>query len=474
MSIIKSNLPVPMGNEPLPVSTFAPVDDELSSAGLSLTQLIAILRAHLKRSLLILACLIVASAFIISILPRSYVATATLIVNRTDQNPLASPDLPRGWDNTFIPTQLDLIRSPAVLQPVIDRLHLMSNPEFTRGYSGDPAVVREEVFSNLYDALTVFQGSGSELLYVSAAAKRPDEAAAIANVVAMEYLKLNRERIEEPAIQRAKVYSQELEQLRQQTVSAQESVAAFRQKHGMINLAPGSDDEAEAALNDLEQKLLAAENQERSIQAQLEARAWGTMTAGSNSTSDLASKLSADEAELARMRETLGRRHPAVLELQSQISATRHAIAAGLAAQLADAKKLVARYSAAVDAQRDQVLKRRRVQDEGTKLLLELQSAEATYKRALDGYPQIEFASSDGFSDVSLVSLAAPPVRAIKPNKLKYFLAACALSLGLAFGIPFGYELFVNRRLRCRDDFERHFGIPVLAQFDPLTGRGAG
>ena len=148
------------------------------------------------------------------------------------------------------------------------------------------------------------------------------------------------------------------------------------------------------------------------------------------------------------------------------------AIAAGISSQLAATRRLVEQYTAAVQAPRNLVLKRRRVQDKGTKLILELQSAEATYKRALDRYPQIEFASSGGFSDVSLVSFASPPVQATRPHKMKYFLASCVLSFVLACGLPFAYELLVNRRLRCRDDLERYFGIPVLAQFGPLPERG--
>jgi polysaccharide biosynthesis transport protein len=31
------------------------------------------------------------------------------------------------------------------------------------------------------------------------------------------------------------------------------------------------------------------------------------------------------------------------------------------------------------------------------------------------------------------------------------------------------YEILVNRRLRCRDDVERDFGIPVLAEFDRIA-----
>ncbi len=455
----------------LPMAAFA-AEDEQSSPGISLSQILSILRACWKRSLLILVTLIGVFGFLIKSLPKSYVATATLIANHADTNPLAGADLPAGLQNTFIPTQIELIRSPVVLQPVISRLHLSNDPEFTRGFKGPPAALREAIYSNLYNALNVYQGAGSELLYIAATSKRPDEAANIANAVAAEYLTLNRQRIDQPAVQRAQLYSQELADLRAKTVATQDQVAAFRQTHGLIDLVPSSGDQHEAALSDLEQKLLAAENQERTLQAQLQSRAWSAASPEANGTSELASKLATEESQLAKMRETLGPRHPDVLELESQIAATRQSISSGLSSQLEDARKLVEQYSAAVDAQRGLVLKQRSVQDEGTKLLLELQSAEATYKRALDGYSQIEFASNGDVSDVSLVSSAAPPARAAKPNKIKYFLVSCVLSFGLALGLPFGYELFLNRRLRCRDDLERHFGIPVLAQFGPIPERG--
>ena len=40
----------------------------------------------------------------------------------------------------------------------------------------------------------------------------------------------------------------------------------------------------------------------------------------------------------------------------------------------------------------------------------------------------------------------------------------------LGLGIPLGYEL-LNRRVRCRDDLERHHGIPVLVEFGRLRMR---
>ena len=472
MSIERSNLPRVVGTE-LPVTVVPAADEELSNPGMSIAQVMSILRAHLKRSLIAFAGLVLASGLLIKILPHSYVATATLIVNHPDDNPLAAPVFPGGLEAAFIPTQIELIQSPAVLQPVIDQLRLMREPEWQNGFRGPPAALREAVLTKLTESLNVYQGGGSELLYVSASAKYPDEAATIANAVAAQYLKLSRERIDEPAVQSAELYSKELEDLRQKTIAAQEQVTAFRQTHGMIDLAPGKGDEAETTLDDLEQRLLEAENQERNVQAQLQAQAWGMVSPAATGNGNLAGNLATEQMELAKMRQTLGPLHPQVLELEAQIAATRKAIAAGLSSQLADARKLVAQYSAAVQAQRQLVLTRRHAQDEGTKLVLELQSAEATYKRALDGYSQIQFASTDKANDVSMISPAVPPVKAEKPNKTKYFLIACMLSLGVAFGIPFVYELLINRRLRCRDDLERHFGISVLAQFSSIQKSGS-
>lgn len=178
---------------------------------------------------------------------------------------------------------------------------------------------------------------------------------------------------------------------------------------------------------------------------------------------------------MAELRATLGPKHPKVLELESQMEATRRAlgnevqaIAANNSVQLARARELVAKYAAAVDAERQRLLERRGLQDQGAKLELELQSAQANYKKALDGYDQIMFASAGNYTDVNLVSRAEPPAKPDKPNKLKWFGMSIVAALGFAVAGPFGYELLLNRRLRCRDDFERHFGIPVLAQFGPM------
>jgi uncharacterized protein involved in exopolysaccharide biosynthesis len=135
---------------------------------------------------------------------------------------------------------------------------------------------------------------------------------------------------------------------------------------------------------------------------------------------------------------------------------------------LAGARQLEQKLAAAVEEQRTKVLGVRRLQDEGTKYVLELESAQSVYKRALDGYDQIMFASGEHYANVNFISRAVPIMKAIKPNKPKLLLVASLAGVLIGLAAPFVYEVVLNRRVRCRDDFERGFGVPVLSEFDAI------
>jgi uncharacterized protein involved in exopolysaccharide biosynthesis len=96
-----------------------------------------------------------------------------------------------------------------------------------------------------------------------------------------------------------------------------------------------------------------------------------------------------------------------------------------------------------------------------------LESAQAVYKRALDGYDQVMFASLGNYSNVDLISRATPPVKPSKPKIAVFILLGAIAAVSLGLFLPLAYEL-ANRRMRCRDDFERDNGVPVLVEFDSL------
>ena len=461
--------PEPVYSMPLP-----PTDEESGHGGMSPAQVIAILRAYRWHAVICVLALICLTAVVIKLVPKVYVATATLIVNYDNKDALAGREFPAGESNTFVPTQIELIMSRVILQPVVHRLKLNTDPQYTRGFVGPPNAVMEVVTKNLHDSLQVQQGVGSQLLYISASAKYPELAAEIANAVADEYLKQERQRTNQPAGERAERYSKQLAELREKAVAAQDRLTEFRQQNGLTDIEGDRADVEGAALVDLQSKLEAAQNQRRDLESrQLSV----TADSDSQTVASLRSKLQGQQSEMAQLRATLGAKHPKVLELSSQMESTRRSLtdevqslSTNNSVQVARARDLEAKYRTALDTERTRLLERRGLQDQSAKLVLELQSAQATYKRALDGYDQIVFASAGNYTDVTLVSRADPPVKAEKPNKVKLFLVGCMASLGLGMAAPFAYELFLNRRLRCRDDLERHFGIPVLAQLDPIPG----
>src|SRR6202011_988158 len=236
-----------------------------------------------------------------------------------------------------------------------------------------------------------------------------------------------------------------------------------------------------ALLSSLETRLQEAQNARRAAEVKAAAdQKNGANATASQAIQSLRSQINTERAQLAQLRATMGVAHPKVIELQNQIDANQRIldsefsnVSAGAASDLSAARQLEAKLQAAVQEQRGKVLSISRLEDEGTKYVLELESAQSVYKRALDGYDQIMFASGGHATNINFVSRAVPPQLASKPNKFKLLFMGLVAGIALGISGPLAYELLVNRRIRCRDDFERGFSIPVLMEFDAIPARSA-
>jgi uncharacterized protein involved in exopolysaccharide biosynthesis len=175
---------------------------------MSLTQVLSIVRAHWRASLIIWLSVTSIAAVGIKLLPRTFVSTATLIVDTGAKDPLAGQEFPLALLASYAATQTELIQSPEVLLEVVSRLDLTTDPEFVADFRGnaDPNSLRDYVERNLAAALQVDQGRGGQLIYVSAVAKDAIKAATLANTVAQVYLEQQRSRINKPAGERAQRY----------------------------------------------------------------------------------------------------------------------------------------------------------------------------------------------------------------------------------------------------------------------------
>jgi polysaccharide biosynthesis transport protein len=469
-------------SEPLSPYKLRPaIPEQYAQPALGLAQTIAIMRHYWKASVAIATMVIGAATLAAFLLPKTFTATATLIVDYVNKDPLAGELLPLQLLASYVATQTELIDSPAVLLRVVDQLHLDSDPAFGGRSTTDPVSRREIAANALSRSLKVGEGRGGQLLYISVSARTAKRAAELANAVTDAYVEQDRARINDPAGERAKTYSKQLAELRQKVATAQASVTDFRAQKGLTGLSSATADLEVQTLNELEKHLVEAQVARRSVEANsLQSPAASNAARASNLVEALKHKLDTEDADIARLQSTFGAQHPRILELQSERAATRRSLDAELRSlsangteQLRSARDLEEKYRRAVEQQRKIVLSVRELQDEGAKLMLELESAQAVYKRALDGYDQVMFASIGNRTSVNVISRAVPPVKPSKPSKVKLIVGGAVVGIGLATLLPLLYELLVNRRMRCREDFERDFRVPVLAEFGAILARSA-
>lgn len=476
------NLPMLRASERKAQAPAPMIPQQYAHPGLSLAQIFAILRAYRKKSLLIAAALLAIAGVVIKLLPKTYVATTALMMNYEVNDPMGGKEFPIGLLGSYISTQMEIMQSAEVLLPVVDKLKLTQDREFSAGFHGQPDKLRDWVKDNLVKNLTIEQGKyGNQLIYIGAASEDAAKAAQIANTLADVYMAQQLMRVNDPATDRAQRYSEQLTDLKGKVAAAQDKVTAFRQHAGITDLQAGNADTEEALLTSLEQRHQEAQNQRRNAEVKQGGnQAVSNEVIASVLVQGLKTQLAQQQSQLAQARTTLGPNHPKVMELQSQINATQNSINAeigtytrGNASDLTAAQQLEQKMAAAVAEQRGKVLAVRRFQDEGAKLLLELESAQTVYKRALEGYDQIMAAAGGKYSNVSVVSRAQVPLEPERPKKLKLFLAAALAALLCGLLGPMAYELVLNRRVRCRDDLERDLGIPVLAEFDAVHALAA-
>jgi succinoglycan biosynthesis transport protein ExoP len=453
---------------PRPEAELGFIPEEPAQQSMSIAQMVAMARARWKPMVIVAVSVALLGAVIIKLLPKTYMATATMIVESDVKDPLAGRDFPVAVITDYVATQIELITSPIVLRPVIDRLNLTADKNFTAGFSGSLDAQREFVQKNLATSLQVDRGTGGQLIYVSAMGKDPARAAEIANAVVDVYIEQDRLRLNGPARERAQRYSEELAELRSKATLAQDKVTSFSKEHGIDDMNRSTTDNEVQALATLHQQLLDTQNQLRVLESKasgLQSSAGKPTLSGAPQT--LKEQLEGQLAQLNELKSTYGEQHPRIRELETQIAATRGSLGDQERA-LSNARELERKYSAAVAAQEAKVSNLREASDEGNKLVLELESAKAVYKSALDGFDQIMFQAVANRGGINVVSHAVAPFRASKPNKGKLMLMTLVGAIGLGIVTGIGYELFIDRRLRCRDDMEREFGIPVLAQLNPV------
>lgn len=431
-------------------------------AGITLRQLWAIVWSYRMAIGMMVSVAVIATWIASSTMPKVYVGTATIAVN-------VNGDDPRAEDEAFLPRQKERVRSSRTLYPVVDRLALADLQEFQAGFPGDANAgsLRQYVMQRLSRRVSVAFGRENRYLYVSAEAADAVMAAELANAVAESFV------AQQPAVdagtvatigvdpQTAKARVDDVQARITQYLATQPPAAA-----GETREVPGQDS---AQALDLQRRLFEARGRRQQAELRLEGKGGNDgMVPGAQSIHSLQSQLHEKQDALAKLRPLLGPQDAQVVSFEAEIRETRARLAMAVASYQ---QALVDDAQAARDIEADLLRQQQQVQGqalrlrlkdgEGAKLLRELDDAQQAYQASLAGLSRTAVPRFPG--NAGIVARAMPPMAPDRPQPFRNVLLALFLSSSLGVLLVVSYEM-LNRRLRCREDFERDLGTPVLAE----------
>lgn len=471
---MRDRLPaIPM--QPLRVDAPGGVPMDYESPGISIQQVLAIVRAYRKASIIVGLVFFLLIAVIGVLRPKQYDASVTVLINPEVNDPISGKEFPIQMLSNYMATQLELITSTVVLRIVVDRLKLHEDERIV-GNLDLPEDVRKSVAErSLQERLYVNQKTyGSQLVTIFFRDESPVGAADTVNAIAEVYVSREYERNADSDKSLA-AFKVQLDELKGRSDAAQQKFAEFQKRTGLINFGD-RDDQTAVALSGLESDLLLAQSRRRQLEIEAGTKRLSDLEGGPNSEiSAIRAKLGEQEALLAQYRLTDGPRNPRVIELQGTIEATRvdlaraeRSVSSAGNAELAAARQLEARLKAAIDDQRKRVLTQGERIEEGRKLKLEFDTAQANYRRAFEKFDEISRSSASSYNNLKIVSRATPPTRASSRRTRTTLLMAVVIGAAAGLVLPLLWG-FVFRRIRCRDDLERDFGMPVLVEFDSIS-----
>jgi len=443
--------------------------------GLSLQQLLAMVWAWRKVIVISIVTCTVLAGVISKLLPKQYSATSALLIDFQVNNPLSGREFPANLAESYMKTQLDLIGSVQNLRAVVQQLGLTTNEDFISGFAGNGGndALVDWAASQLYQHLSIDQGTDSRFVYVTAKAKDPALSASIANAVAEQYINLQRQIGLNPAQAREQHYNGQLDKLKADVDAAQKKLTDFRTENDLVDGGGASQAEDDRLL-DLNRQLVLAEQDRRAAEARAAKRSdVDDNVLDSKLIQDLKAQIATLEAQLAQQSAVLGERHPDIIALHSQLAALKQRLqqeissyGQGANADLRAARAREASLRKDIAAQRQTITELRQKQAEAASYERSLDAAQEIYNKALSNADQVLFDAGGASGNVTLSSRATPPQKASSPKTRQNVM------LGFVFGAGFGTGLalllgLLDRRVRCVDDVEREFGIPVLVELVP-------
>jgi uncharacterized protein involved in exopolysaccharide biosynthesis len=484
---------------------------ELSTGQLAPGNLIEVIFRRRRTISYTFAAVIGGAILAVLLLPNKYEAQTKLLLHRERVDPpltaqqtgvmqQAAPSL----TEEDINSEVGLLRSRDLLEKVVIATGLDQRVKpslLSRLLSKEPLTPEErraKAAEKLATDLRIEPEKKSYLIDVSYASSDPQLSAQVLNTLGNYLLDKHAEVRRTPGT--AQFFDDETQQYKQKLDQAQQRLAAFNQKEGLVTEQSEKDAsvprmaEFEFNLRQTQAAIPRAEENVRNLEAQLRTTQPRITTELRNSDNavlmqqlksslvnlelqhtDLIQKYAPDDRQVKEVEEQIAQVKTAIethqkAPLKEEVTNENptyellHQELVKSRAELASLKALATSYSKVGTSYRGEAVERDQKQLEQQSLLRDLKTAEQSYLLYLNKREEARI--SDAFDrmrivNVSIVEAATAPMFPNNPASLTLVLAAilgCLLSAGLVF-----VQEQIDGSLRSPEQVEAYLGVPVLA-----------
>lgn len=454
--------------------------NDASTGGLSFAQLFAILRARKFTLLTTLIATVLGTYVLTQFMQKSYTATAELFIDYRANDPLAGRQFSPVLDESYMQTQVDMIKSEEVANYAIDTTKMMLRDDVKKLTAVDgEAKVRSLLVDQVGKALEVVLRRSSRVVELRYSSDSPAHARDALNAAIQAYVDLVRRISSAPAKSRQEQYSSQLEALRQELDKIQGSITEYQQKFGIVDADERLDTESKqltdlsARQTTVQSQRLEAKSRRRSIESLISTGVPAAdipEIAVQRGIPELRLRLADTERQMAEVGSVYGKNHPrfkiVIAERDILMQRLSRESQIALNAVITDERRFdqqALALSGEMQDKQKKLLEMKKHRDVISSYQRQMESVRQIYTSAVQKYDELLMASNVNSPSLAVLRWAVAPYTHSKPKLRSNLLMSIPVGLLLGLGLVFLTELS-GRRLRHIDDLERDLNIDVLGR----------
>ena len=453
-----------------------------------------ILMRHKRTILSVLGIAVLVGLLFTFLSTPIYRATLLLQIEREESKVLDFQSLTPQEASTskdFYQTQYSLLRSRSLARRVIDQLGLRASGAlgarqdpsslktaisdlvaWVQGRRPDEEPAKVDLEKLFLKNLTVAPEKNSRLVQIHYDSSIPEEAAAVANAIAENFINTSLERRYDASAYAKTFLEERIEQVRASLEDSEQRLVDYARNLEIVNLEDRFDIIMES-LRQMSAQLGEAEAERIAAEARYEEML--NLNGGANVSllesaviQTLKERKAALEAEYQEKSAVFKPGYPKMQELRRQIAELNHEIARESTAITSAVKttfQAAARREAMLRGRvreiKDDVLTLQNRSTGYQTLKRDVETNRELYDGLLQRMKEIGVTAGIGTNNISVVDAAEVPFERFKPNVKKNL--ALAIAVGLFGGILLAFVLeAADDTLKTREDVEEHIGAPVL------------